>query len=390
MIPDFFSTNVKVLRNAWFHAPWWILLFLILASLSLSSCQPASSQVPSPVSSPTFTKSASTSTYQPSATPQIIPASPADTPEPTLTLIPGSPPTPTVETIQLFFPTVIPAEGAEYRPPIYPVPWALSPHDHFYFVWPIAATYPSDPVWDYRYGGIYFGPDIIHSGIDLPAPRDTDVMAAGPGTVVWAGYGLYSGVKDKPDDPYGLAVSIRHDFGYQDQPLFTIYAHLSEVDVIVGQWLDTGDVLGNVGETGVTTGPHLHFEVRIGENDFWQTRNPELWLAPPQGYGVLAGRVMSTYGTILDSYMVFIKSLETGKLLDVKTYAPLTIHNDEYYQENVVVGGLPAGLYELNIPYGALNRLVTIEILPGQVTYFNFYGFSGYEFSAPVTPTPIP
>jgi len=215
-------------------------------------------------------------------------------------------------------------------------------------------------------------------------------MAAGPGTVVWAGYGLYSGVKDKPDDPYGLAVSIRHDFGYQDQPLFTIYAHLSEVDVIVGQWLDTGDVLGNVGETGVTTGPHLHFEVRIGENDFWQTRNPELWLAPPQGYGVLAGRVMSTYGTILDSYMVFIKSLETGKLLDVKTYAPLTIHNDEYYQENVVVGGLPAGLYELNIPYGALNRLVTIEILPGQVTYFNFYGFSGYEFSAPVTPTPIP
>jgi hypothetical protein len=88
--------------------------------------------------------------------------------------------------------------------------------------------------------------------------------------------------------------------------------------------------------------------------------------------------------------MVFIKSLETGKLLDVKTYAPLTIHNDEYYQENVVVGGLPAGLYELNIPYGALNRLVTIEILPGQVTYFNFYGFSGYEFSTPVTPTPIP
>ena len=290
----------------------------------------------------------------------------------------------------MFFPTVIPEEGAEFRPPIHLVPWALTPYDHFYFVWPIAAVYKATPVWDYRYGGIYFGPDIIHTGIDLPAPLDTEVMAAGPGTVVWAGYGLYSGVKDNRDDPFGLAVAIRHDFGYNNLPLFTVYAHMSEVDVIPGQWVNTGDLVGNVGETGMTTGPHLHFEVRLGENDFWETRNPELWLAPPQGYGVIAGRVMSTHGTVLDSYLVTIKSLATGLYTTVKTYAALNVHRDEYYQENVVVGGLPEGLYEINIPYGALNRIVTVQVLPGQVTFFNFYGFDGYEFGGPVKPTPTP
>ncbi len=295
-------------------------------------------------------------------------------------------PTSSPDPLQLFFPTVIPAVGAEYRPPLYPTPWAISPFDHFYFAAPIAATYPGDPVWDYRYGGIYFGPDVIHSGIDLPAPRGAEVLAAGPGTVVWAGIGLYSGSSYNLKDPYGLAVAIRHDFGYKDQPLYTVYAHMEDVDVIVGQWVNTGDVVGNVGDTGMTTGPHLHFEVRLGENDFWMTRNPELWVSPPQGYGVLVGRVMSTYGTWLDSYLVILKSIETEKEYSVNTYGPLTVNRDAYYNENVVLGNLPAGVYELNIPYGALNRKVNIQILPGQITFFSFYGYSGYDFTPPPAP----
>jgi murein DD-endopeptidase MepM/ murein hydrolase activator NlpD len=304
---------------------------------------------------------------------------------------PAPHPTDTISPMQLFFPTVIPAKGAEYRPPLYPTPWALSPFDHFYFAAPIAAAYPGDPIWDYRYGGIFFGPDVIHSGVDLPAPRGAEVLAAGPGTVVWAGIGLYSGSSYNLKDPYGLAVAIRHDFGYKDQPLFTVYAHMEEVDVMVGQWVNTGAIVGLVGDTGMTTGPHLHFEVRLGENDFWKTRNPELWMSPPQGYGVLVGRVMSTYGQRLDSYLVLLKSLDTEKQYSVNTYGPLTVNTDAYYNENVVLGDLPAGVYELNIPYGALNRKAEIQIMPGQVTYFSFYGYSGYDFTLPpVPPTGTP
>ena len=65
-------------------------------------------------------------------------------------------------------------------------------------------------------------------------------------------------------------------------------------NVTVGQFVSTGDQLGEVGDTGYTTGPHLHFEIRIGKNTYFHTRNPELWVAPSQGWGVLAGRIMDS------------------------------------------------------------------------------------------------
>ncbi len=347
------------------------------------------------------------------STPQLIPNSPAatfvptivatNTPENTATIT-GEPPSPfpltaappplptaTPGVMQLFFPTFIPVQGAEYRPPLYPIPWAISPYDHFFFADPIAAAYPADPEWDYRYGGVFFGPDIIHTGVDLPAPRGTAVLAAAPGTVVWAGVGLYTGSPYSLNDPYGLAVAIRHDFGYQGKQLYTVYAHMDEIEVVLGQWLNTGDEIGKVGSTGSTTGPHLHFEVRLGENSFFSTRNPELWIAPPQGYGVLAGRVMADYGTTLKNFLVMLKNIKTNKKWLVYTYASdATIHSDAYYNENLVLGGLPAGVYELNVQYAGQNRPVNIQILPGQVTYFQFYGFSAYNFATPPAPTAGP
>ena len=61
-----------------------------------------------------------------------------------LTEAPAPLPTATAGAMQLFFPTVIPVQGAEYRPPLYPIPWALSPYDHFYFAAPIAAAFPAN------------------------------------------------------------------------------------------------------------------------------------------------------------------------------------------------------------------------------------------------------
>jgi murein DD-endopeptidase MepM/ murein hydrolase activator NlpD len=352
----------------------------------LVACAPAANSANAPQLSST-TPAMSLHAEAGSPTPEATTVSPTLTPtlQP-MTEEPPSLPTATNGVMQLFFPTVIPVDGAEFRPPLYPVPWALSPYDHFYFADPIAATLPANPEWDYLYGGIFFGPDIIHTGIDLPAPRGTDVLAAGPGTVVWSGIGLFSSLLNNPKDPYGKAVAIRHDFGYQNQPLYTIYAHMDEIEVSVGQWVKTGDVIGKVGSTGLTTGPHLHFEVRLGENDFFFTRNPELWLSPPLGDGVLVGRITSTYGTILNSYLVILKSLATEKLYQTETYGPQVANSDAYYNENMVLSDLPAGVYELNIPYGALNRKTNIQILPGQVTYFSFHGYAGYDMDQPHAP----
>ena len=353
-----------------------------------------------PVSNPTVTASSlplpsvtpqDTETPLPSATPAVIatPIIETATFPPTETALPL--PTTTPGTLQLFFPTVIPAVGAEYRPPLYPVPWALSPHDHFYFARPIAATYPAEPDKDYPYGSTFLNPNTIHSGIDMPAPRGSDVLAAGPGTVVWAGPGLYSQTQGNTQDPYGIAVALRHDFGYQNQPLYTIYAHMEETDVVVGQWVKTGDVLGKVGSTGNATGPHLHFEVRIGINDFWNTRNPELWLAPPEGYGVLVGKVTTTGGIIMDAALVVVKSLDNEKnYWYAKTYAHSVVNPDSYYNENFVLGDLPAGPYEITIPYEGWDLKTKIQILPGQVNYFTFAGWYRYNFGSPPAPEPTP
>src|SRR3989304_4903687 len=90
----------------------------------------------------------------------------------------------------------LPTPGAEpisgWRPPLYPVPWAVSPYDHFYFARPIAADQVNWPVPDYRYGGVFFAPNIVHTGVDIPTPAGTPIMAAGPGTVVWAGWGVFT------------------------------------------------------------------------------------------------------------------------------------------------------------------------------------------------------
>ncbi len=113
---------------------------------------------------------------------------------------------------------------------------------------------------------------------------------------------------------------IRHDFGYKGQTLYTVYGHMSRIDVSRGERVETGDMLGLSGATGNVTGPHLHFEVRIGKNNFSRSRNPELWLSPPQGWGILAGRIMDDQANLLQREEVIITSKETGEKYTVKTY----------------------------------------------------------------------
>lgn len=95
-----------------------------------------------------------------------------------------------------------------------------------------------------------------HSGQDFAVPTGTPVKAVHKGTVVKAGP---NGGGDGP--AYGNAIVIKHEGG-----TYTQYAHLSQINVHIGQSVTTGQQIGLAGSTGNSTGPHLHFEVRTGPN----------------------------------------------------------------------------------------------------------------------------
>jgi murein DD-endopeptidase MepM/ murein hydrolase activator NlpD len=287
---------------------------------------------------------------------------------------------------------VLPTPGAEpvsgWRPPLYPVPWAVSAYDHFYFARPIAADNVNWPLAEYRYGGVFFAPNIVHTGVDIDAEEGTPILAAGPGTVVSADWGLFSEIPGNVTDPYGMAVVVRHDFGYKGQILYTVYAHMSEIIAVMGQHVETGDVLGLVGDTGVTTGPHLHFEVRMGDNTFYKTYNPELWMAPPQGWGVLVGRLTDDKGNLLYQLPVDVRPMPSEvPLRKVITYAEGAVNADAFYQENLVLSDLPAGLYKIAFEYEDKRFQFWLDIYPGQVTYFTFNLEDGFAVLPPPVPT---
>ena len=89
----------------------------------------------------------------------------------------------------------------------------------------------------------------FHCGVDFPAPVGTPVNATASGVVVFSGW----------DGGYGLSVVIEHGSGTR-----TLFGHLSGVSVGSGDPVNAGQVIGQVGSTGRSTGPHLHYEIREG------------------------------------------------------------------------------------------------------------------------------
>jgi murein DD-endopeptidase MepM/ murein hydrolase activator NlpD len=89
---------------------------------------------------------------------------------------------------------------------------------------------------------------VFHRGLDIMAPAGLEVRASGSGKVIRLGY----------DPDFGNVIRVDHGYGYK-----TIYAHLSEILVKPGEIVDKGQILGRVGSTGKSTGPHLHFEIRV-------------------------------------------------------------------------------------------------------------------------------
>lgn len=101
--------------------------------------------------------------------------------------------------------------------------------------------------YGYRRDPVY-GTTKFHEGMDFSAPIGTPVYATGNGRVISAGW----------NSGYGNLIEIDHGYGY-----VTRYAHLSKINVKPGQSVGRGDLIGEVGNTGKSTGPHLHYEVRL-------------------------------------------------------------------------------------------------------------------------------
>jgi murein DD-endopeptidase MepM/ murein hydrolase activator NlpD len=114
-------------------------------------------------------------------------------------------------------------------------------------VFPVAIPAPITSLFGWRIHPIT-GASRMHTGTDIGAPMGTPVMAALSGRVIMAD--MMGG--------YGLAVAIEHDNGARQ----TLYAHMSELFVKPGDVVNQGSVIGRVGSTGASTGPHLHFELR--------------------------------------------------------------------------------------------------------------------------------
>jgi murein DD-endopeptidase MepM/ murein hydrolase activator NlpD len=271
---------------------------------------------------------------------------------------------PTLEPISLL---EYPTESND-RPPPYKAPLQLRPEDHYWFDRPIPSTYVNWIDHEYPYGGDYYNEFEPHSGVDFPAKAKTPVVAAADGVVNWTGVGLF-GHYENPSDPYGLAVTIRHDFGYRGQAVYSVYAHLSQIDVKPGQRVKAGDPIGLVGATGKVTGPHLHFEVRIGEDSFYTTRNPELWLVPPVGYGVLAGRIETVDSWPLVEYPFKLRRADKKYDTTYYTYVGNITNPDDLYEENLVVGDLPAGPYVVDTWVWWKHYVFTVNVAPGQTTF---------------------
>ncbi len=255
------------------------------------------------------------------------------------------------------------AEG--WNPPALPVPLARHPFDHYWMIRPVAANFRNSGLSYYPYGSNGPGDNLrVHHGTDISNPIGVEVMAAAPGTVVWADKGHVN--EYESITAYGNTVVIQHDYGYEGQLIWTLYAHLAVILVDEGDRVQMGDVIGLIGNTGQVTGPHVHFEVRVGRNSYYEVRNPDLWMAPYVGTGVVAGRVEMSNGQPIYDAEVELISVDKGYVTHrTTTYAGSGVKSDDNWRENFVIPDVPIGLYRVTVTWGDTVWEGQVEVAEG-------------------------
>jgi murein DD-endopeptidase MepM/ murein hydrolase activator NlpD len=254
---------------------------------------------------------------------------------------------------------------------------------HFLLDRPIAlpGTITVDPT--YTYGTTQSGQRDPHHGVEFYNASGTPVLAAADGLVAVAGkddqviYGL-------TPNTYGNLIVLEHHFPGIDQTVYTLYGHLSIIDVKVSQTVQAGEQIGEVGSSGAAIGSHLHFEVRLGQNNYDSNRNPVLWLKPLKGgngifFGTLAGRLQDAQGNLIYTRSLNVQYYPNppgppAAAYPVETYAAEThpVQRDDRWKENFALGDLAAGSYRLSFIWSGKLLEDWVNVQPGQVTVVTF------------------
>ena len=317
---------------------------LLTASLFLAACSNAASAESSPSISPSPFPARPSSTSSPSPASTITPA-----PSSTATTLPCDP---LVE---------------EY----------CAEQVYFIFQPPIAPPGTDGIDRSYPYGSTAEGKRVPHHGVEFYNASGTPVLAAADGRVYYAGddtareFSPWAGF-------YGNIVVLEHPLsGAPFDRLYTLYAHLSKIDVSNGQTVTAGEKIGEVGLSGTASGSHLHFEVRVAPNDYDSTLNPELWLIPHPGNGTLAFQFLDNGGISIHPVETRVQYYPEPDQPSARDYYPEVYSFQALipippFQETAALGDLAAGRYRITFGWAGVLYERWVEIQPGKLTRVMF------------------
>ena len=322
------------------------LAIVLLSSIPLVSCAPTPKPVP--------------------LTATALPATPTQTEIPA-TLTPTMEPSPTATNISTATP--IPCDAYE----------SFCVEDgHFWLARPIGGTDNNEIERGYRYGSTINGKRDPHHGVEFINAFGVPILAAADGRVIYA-------AEDKPaiyspwERFYGNLVVIEHDLPELDAPLYTLYAHLSVINVAEEDIVEAGQPVGNVGMSGGAIGSHLHFEVRVDGYEYSDARNPELWLQPLDAmHGGIVVRIENQTGKLIRVPLVVEKVGGAEDALkwvaNLDAYAPEThpVGVDDDWAETHAIGDLPAGEYRVSFSYAGQYWERFVSVHPDKVITIYF------------------
>ena len=236
---------------------------------------------------------------------------------------------------------------------------------HLWFPRPVDGN--NNPSASYRFGMTYNQRLSPHHGVDIANDFGTLVLAVDAGTVFYAGEDIETLFGPQPDF-YGRLVVIEMADKWEGHTVYTLFGHLESVNVTAGQPVNPGDIVGLVGSSGVSLGPHLHFEVRQDDPyPYNSVRNPELWYTPYSGRGVLAGRVVNTNNSFMPGTRVNLECSDaTPRYVD--TYWDQFTVPDDILAENFVISDLPAGTCRVWAELAGAVVEQFVEIRPGELS----------------------